>query len=528
MAVRVRKSVYALPAGDSTLEWYNTAVKELLSRPATNPTSWRYMAGVHGALSSVTRPPDASTYWDACQHQNWYFFPWHRAYVAMFEAVVADCVTRLGGPADWALPYWNYSEDLTSNPQARSLPPAFVGKTRPDGSQNYLSSTRGASLNLQDDWVSLDALKIKAFAGPPGGGAAGFGGPKSGPFHFGGVSGALENTPHNIVHGAIGGFMGNPDTSALDPIFWLHHCNIDRLWEVWRNQGAPGANWRDSAWLAQTFAFHDAAGKPITIACSALLDTTKIMNGYSYDSTPVATAMNDPSTGGNPADSPVQTAELVAANAGSLSLGSDAVTTSLAMALDRTTMSFTDNQKTTPSNVFLNIENVTGAGVPGDIVVSVTPSGDGAAPVEVGVLGTFGIARASDPEQEHGASGLSVAFDITDMAGQIGLRDGSASQINVTLQPQSPPDIDSAAPDELADVILDAGDTTISVGRVSLFFAADTAADGAPTGDPSADNTNVAAADGSQTADPSANNSADPAADGGSDGSQTSDPSATG
>ncbi len=29
--------------------------------------------------------------------------------------------------------------------------------------------------------------------------------------------------------------MGNM-TSPNDPVFWLHHCNIDRLWPLWRDQ----------------------------------------------------------------------------------------------------------------------------------------------------------------------------------------------------------------------------------------------------------------------------------------------------
>ncbi len=61
-----------------------------------------------------------------------------------------------------------------------------------------------------------------------------------------GDEGFLEHSPHDNVHGDIGGalnnvfnnrlaqgLMSNPCTAALDPIFWLHHANIDRLWEVW-------------------------------------------------------------------------------------------------------------------------------------------------------------------------------------------------------------------------------------------------------------------------------------------------------
>ena len=43
-------------------------------------------------------------------------------------------------------------------------------------------------------------------------------------------------TPHNTIHTAIGGFggsMSNISTAAHDPIFWLHHCNIDRYFYNW-------------------------------------------------------------------------------------------------------------------------------------------------------------------------------------------------------------------------------------------------------------------------------------------------------
>ena len=38
---------------------------------------------------------------------------------------------------------------------------------------------------------------------------------------------------HNKVHLYIGGLMMDVPTSSNDPIFWLHHCNIDRLYERW-------------------------------------------------------------------------------------------------------------------------------------------------------------------------------------------------------------------------------------------------------------------------------------------------------
>jgi tyrosinase len=37
---------------------------------------------------------------------------------------------------------------------------------------------------------------------------------------------------HNLVHEAVGGTMGGASSPA-DPLFFLHHANIDRIWANW-------------------------------------------------------------------------------------------------------------------------------------------------------------------------------------------------------------------------------------------------------------------------------------------------------
>lgn len=128
MAVAIRRSVWSLPPGDQTLDWYRKAVAELITRPPSDPSSWRYLAAVHGVPIDMSVPSSANGFWDQCQHQSWFFLPWHRGYVASFEAVVAKTIIELGGPDGWALPYWNYSEDLASNPNARLMPPDFFNR----------------------------------------------------------------------------------------------------------------------------------------------------------------------------------------------------------------------------------------------------------------------------------------------------------------------------------------------------------------------------------------------------------------
>ena len=43
---------------------------------------------------------------------------------------------------------------------------------------------------------------------------------------------ALEGGPHNTAHRWVGGVMAT-GWSPLDPLFWLHHAQVDRLWWEW-------------------------------------------------------------------------------------------------------------------------------------------------------------------------------------------------------------------------------------------------------------------------------------------------------
>jgi tyrosinase len=51
--------------------------------------------------------------------------------------------------------------------------------------------------------------------------------------------GVLENQPHNLVHNCVGGAYNGKGgfmqafLSPVDPLFFLHHSNMDRLWDVW-------------------------------------------------------------------------------------------------------------------------------------------------------------------------------------------------------------------------------------------------------------------------------------------------------
>jgi len=45
----------------------------------------------------------------------------------------------------------------------------------------------------------------------------------------------MENYFHNSMHCVVGGIMCGP-LSPYDPIFWLHHAQVDKIWKDWQDQ----------------------------------------------------------------------------------------------------------------------------------------------------------------------------------------------------------------------------------------------------------------------------------------------------
>lgn len=477
---RIRRSVHDLLEDDETLTWYRAAVADLQARPLSDPTSWWYMGAVHGQ-PGFTPVPDAQDYWSQCQHRTWFFLPWHRGYLAAFEAVVARAVADLGGPQDWALPYWNYSADEAIIPEARRLPPAFRAQTLPDGTPNALFAPRAATpdgdVGLRDADVSLAALDETAFTQDFG---PGFGGPRTGFARFGPQNGALEMVPHNVLHGRIGGnggWMADPDTAAFDPIFWLHHCNIDRLWEEWLAASPDHANPQDAAWrTAVDFRMHDGAGQPFTFTAGDMVDTRTVLHGYVYDTLPVA-----------PPGPPVPAGEtemakrdlgldldpeLAGASERPVRLEGAMTRARVAMSLRGLGTSFTESALPTPVRVWLRLEEVRGSGTPADFDVLVDLEGDALPPVRVGILSTFGIAAASDPDADHGGTGLTQTYDITEAAERLHLTSETAPLLQVSFARIAQGAVTEAAFPPIAGLVTPPRrDPEVTVGRIGVYFA---------------------------------------------------------
>jgi tyrosinase len=322
--VRIRRDVNNLTNTDPIVVLYDKAIGVMKSRnllpgiaPANNvnnlvdPTSWRYQGAIHD-YATVPDPPrpdkidvrppptgrtgdpfasandkfpgDQDKYWAQCQHANWFFLSWHRMYLHFFEKIIMNIVANEPGGSTWALPYWNYTTSPLL-PAPFRTPATFPNLFVP---QRIKAANDGNSFLHPGD-ISLNCLKSKGFVDDFGGGKD-----RS---HFGADTGQLESVPHNQVHTAFGGgsFMLDPAKAALDPIFWLHHCNIDRLWEVWvqrqkmlhrldRNPKMPGTM-ADTppGWLDEPFDFHDATGTAVTMTTGEVLNTRVAPLSYEYE-----------------------------------------------------------------------------------------------------------------------------------------------------------------------------------------------------------------------------------------------------
>jgi hypothetical protein len=437
----IRRDIWALETGADEPPWdpvtlaYAKAVQTMKQRGADDPTSWSYQSAMHGTYRTPADP-----LWNGCQHGSWFFLPWHRIYIWYFEQIVRSVVVANGGPDDWALPYWNYTD---GPPGSAALPPAFREAQLPDGSDNPLlvpDGNRSDAINAGGAMPGIvtsttQAMNSTSFS-------PGFGGLPKGPVHFAGPHGLLESQPHDNVHVAVGGdvtqvgcnegWMSDPNCAASDPIFYLHHSNIDRLWVKWLAQGGGRANPTHSDWTGQEFACFTAEGQEQSKSCGEVAEIANM--DYVYDDMEGAPAEEAPRAAAPPADAvpagggggaggdeelpqrPGNGPE-IASGGGTELGGTEPAVVSLDPAPDTVSVVDAAEDQGTPQ-VYLHLEDVETDGAPGVVwEVRLDPDGSGGDPDEaVGAVSFFGRGHAHGAdaaEQSPGVSGERFIFDVT-------------------------------------------------------------------------------------------------------------------
>ena len=131
------------------------------------------------------------------------FLPWHRVYLLRLEEAMQAIEPKS------FIPYWDWTRQRTIPAKLANFMPtvAVPGQGTVSVSRNIgwppLLPTKAVVDDVMDEstfWDFVTGLEIA----------------------------------HNGVHGWVGGSMALLTTAPADPIFWLHHAQIDRLWSMWQ------------------------------------------------------------------------------------------------------------------------------------------------------------------------------------------------------------------------------------------------------------------------------------------------------
>ncbi|KAH6640594.1 hypothetical protein F5144DRAFT_482480 [Chaetomium tenue] len=259
--------------GGPQWDLYILALSELQAMNETDELSYFGITGIHGfphsawnGVSHVDGAPNTGF----CPHGDLLFVTWHRPYVALFEQVLVSHAVRLAGeyPPDLQpeyvgaaqtlrQPYWDWAADSTLPPATYAInvtvraPCGVIEMANPLRGYRFqqlpLESSFGGFLAtypqtirclgkgdlLSNITASNEAMVLAAkdlttdvydiFA-------------RERTFDNSGWRVSSLEFPHNLVHAlsVCNGTFSDINWAAFDPLFMLHHCNVDRLVAMWQ------------------------------------------------------------------------------------------------------------------------------------------------------------------------------------------------------------------------------------------------------------------------------------------------------
>lgn len=419
--------IMALRQGVATMKARDTAPRN----SAEFRRSWVYWANMHGHFGGECRGPVSGSgmeglkawtasnaneraTWCKCQHGSANFTTWHRMYIYYFERVLRQAAND----PNLTLPYWDYATD----PQ---LPQAFRDET-------YVNA---------EGQVVPNPLRAEARRPQLNSGAAGIGAGTSSAANamaatnFNTFRQRLESGPHGAVHCAVSsggcptGLMGFVPAAANDPIFYLHHANIDRLYECWLGVDPAGRLPTGNGVLNARFSFVDETGAVVARRVRDMLTTAQL--GYSY-------------AGGSSCPAPAAMEELVLADAsgdGMTELTRGVTVAPLEVRDQRAEAALegaarSANAEGMRATVF--VAGLEAEQVPG-VIYNVYLANDAGERAQIGVIDFFGF-MAGGPEAEghaghggHDSTRRRFQFDATEAMERLGL--DAEAPLNLVFEP---------------------------------------------------------------------------------------------
>ncbi|KAK6073363.1 hypothetical protein SCUP234_08702 [Seiridium cupressi] len=266
---------YLQALGGPQWDLYILGLRAMQQLDQNDPESFFQIAGIHGRpyipWNGVGKGPGTGNT-GYCFHNEIPFITWHRPYLALYEQILGrkvqdianeytgdDAAQYMTAAESFRIPFWDWADDSNLPPSTtwpeinvntpkgkETVPnplysfkwPEFPLNNDPDwfptttdgpvywnstGSQRLIhgdNSQGNLGLNtgnLQDKVYSVlskvtdfDVMSTTKEQGP-----------------------SIED-PHGDIHLGSGIFMQNVIYSSFDPVFWLHHSNVDRLFALWQ------------------------------------------------------------------------------------------------------------------------------------------------------------------------------------------------------------------------------------------------------------------------------------------------------
>jgi tyrosinase len=448
--------------GKAMLRIYADGVKATKALSDQDAKSWNFQWYIHatplskaqlitsifGSTPSAARDLANQTWYTCQSHRGQpkdYFLPWHRLYLLQFEQIIKATTGR----PEFTLPYWDYT-----SAGFYAIPDEFQAKNKTDPlfSSLFVETRNKDGGRLRSADVNAVEPLNKHFPGFQDFLVL----PDMTQRDYGLFCGQLDANLHGNVHTYTGdgSNMGSVPTAAGDPVFWLHHCNVDRIWAAWNHLGGKNPTQTEGkSWEDTKFVFPDANGNCLEVALSIVSDSSALP--YQYDILPGQAVSPALASASSPSEArvllksiaPHVAAEGAASSAAAVALGPAPQTVRLAPTASKDRlMSIAPNLPVGASSrrvlVLKQVQAHADPNTTYQVFLDVPPDVPPDAEHYVGLLNFFGA--TPDPEHEmHGSR--NVAFDVTKVVQGLMARGKLRDDTSVTLVPVGPP-IEGAAP----------------------------------------------------------------------------------
>nr|XP_043629003.1 polyphenol oxidase I, chloroplastic-like [Erigeron canadensis] len=287
--LRVRPAAHLM--SPSYIAKFQEAVKRMKELPKDDPRSFFQQAQVHCAYCNGSYTQSSSGFPDVeiQIHNSWIFYPFHRWYLYFYERILGSLIDD----PTFGLPFWNWD-----TPAGMRIPSYF---NDPNSSlfdskrnQDHLNAVIDLGYHAsntdtpEQDTVSNNlAIMYRQMVTNATDPISFFGGEyRAGTEPIDG-GGSIEQIPHIPIHVWVGDpretngeDMGNLYSSGRDPLFYCHHCNVDRMWSLWKMLDGKNVDITDTDWLNTSFVFYDENKNLVRVYVKDCLLTNKL--GYDY------------------------------------------------------------------------------------------------------------------------------------------------------------------------------------------------------------------------------------------------------